>query len=142
MAIRDRPVKIDRTMQYALTTPVLKSLAVASALLGLGAAASALTPDHVTHRLRLHAVDNPSHVYLTVFRRGDIRVRFEGKEIIPVTFKTRGRIAGCRWLGIEKLVPRDERSFDYEYSEQILSCQPGATPWIKTPRKGVVTVED
>ena len=70
-------------------------------------------------------------------------MRFGGDSINPVTFKTRAQVYdGCRWLGVETLIPRDERSFDYDYSEYILSCEPGATPARKTPRKGLVTIED
>jgi hypothetical protein len=130
-------------MQHALTAPVFKSIALAGLALGLGAAASSLSPDRVTHRLALHAVDEPNAIYLSVFRNGDIRVRFDGDELHAITFKTRAYVSdGCRWLGIEKMVPRDERSFDYDYSERILGCEPGATPFRKTPRKGIVTVED
>jgi hypothetical protein len=129
-------------MQYALTAPVFKSLALAGLALGAGIAASSTSSHCATHRLSLHAVDRPNTVYLSVFRDGDIRVCFDG-ELQPITFKTYARVSdGCRWLGIEKLVPRDERSFNYDYSETILSCQPGADPAIKTPRKGIVTVED
>lgn len=130
-------------MQSALTAPVFKSLALAGLALGVGITASSMSSPCVTHRLSLHAVDRPNSVYLTVFRDGDIRVRFDGNELQPITFKTYARVSdGCRWLGIEKLVPRDARSFNYDYSETILSCQPGADPAIKTPRKGIVTVED
>jgi hypothetical protein len=130
-------------MQYALTTPVFKSIALAGLALGLGAAASSLSPERVTHRLALHAADEPDSIYLSVFRNGDIRVRFQTDELHPITFKTRASVSdGCRWLGIETLVPRDARSFDYEYSERIIDCDPGARPCRKTPRKGIVTVED
>lgn len=144
MALRDHPVKME-AMQLALTAPVYKSIALAALALGVGAAASSLysSSEPVTHRMRLHAVDEPNAIYLSVFRNGDIRVRFDGGELHPLTFKVRATISdGCRWLGIETLVPRDERSFDYDYSERILACEPGATPARKTPRKGVVTIED
>jgi len=142
MALRDQTAKID-PMQHALTAPVFKSIALAALALGLGVAATSQAPKRVTHRLSLHAVDRPGAVYLTVFRDGDIRVRFDGEQLHPMTFKVHASVSdGCRWLGTETLVPRDERSFDYEYSEQILDCDPDATPCIKTPRKGIVTVED
>lgn len=132
-------------MQHALVAPVFKSIALAGLALGLGAAASSLSspPEPVTHRLRLHACDKPNAVYLSVFRHGDIRVRFRGNSLHPITFETRAQVFdGCRWLGVETLTPRDGRSFHYDYSERILSCRPGATPTDKTPRKGLVTVED
>lgn len=131
-------------MLSALTTPVFKSIALAGLALGVAAAAASYgATESVTHRLRLHAVDEPDALYLSVFRNGDIRVRFDDGELHPITFKVTASIFdGCRWLGIEKLTPRDERSFHYDYSERILSCEPGATPTRKTPRKGIVTVED
>jgi hypothetical protein len=142
MALLDRPVKMD-AMQLALTAPVFKSIALAGLALGLGVAASASSTEPVTHRLRLHAVDEPDAIYLSVFRNGDISLRFDDGKLHPIKFKVRASISdGCRWLGIETLIPRDERSFDYDYSERILSCEPDATPARKTPRKGVVTIED
>lgn len=130
-------------MQHASAAPVFKSIALAGLALGLGVAASSPSPDPATHRLALHAVDAPDAIYLSVFRNGDIRVRFGGDAIHPITFRTYASVFdGCRWLGIETLVPRDERSFHYDYSERILSCEPGATPTRKTPRTGIVTIED
>jgi hypothetical protein len=130
-------------MQHALTAPVFTSIALAGLALGLSAVAPSAEPAPATHRLRLHAVDAPDAIYLSVFRDGDIRVRFRGSSIHPITFRVRAKVFdGCRWLGIETLTPRDARSFDYDYSERILSCEPGATPTGKTPRKGIVTVED
>lgn len=130
-------------MQHALSAPVLKSIAIAGLALGLGAAASSRTPARVTHRLALHAVDRPDTVYLSAFRDGDIYMTFEGGELSPLTIKVYASVFdGCRWLGIERLVPRDERSFYYDYSERILECDPGAIPTNATPRQGIVTVED
>lgn len=130
-------------MQQALTAPVFKSLALAGLVLGVGIGiAGGSSPSPEVHRLSLHAVDHPDHVYLTVFRDGDILVRGGGGELRPITFKTRGKAFGCRAVGIETLVPRDERSFDYFYDEKILSCDPDAPPVYKTPRRGIVTVSD
>jgi len=128
-------------MQHALTAPVFKSLALAGLVLGIGIATGS-SPSPEVHRLSLHAVDQPDAVYLTVFRDGDIRVRFDGGELRPITFKTRATVFGCRGVGIETLVPRDERSFDYFYDEKILSCDPDAPPVYKTPRRGIVTISD
>jgi hypothetical protein len=130
-------------MQLALSAPVLKSIAVAGLALGLSVAASSRAPARVTHRLALHAVDAPDAIYLTAFRNGDIYMTFEGGKLSARTIKTYASVwDGCRWLGIERMTPRDERSFDYDYSERILECDPGATPTRKTPRQGIVTVED
>ena len=147
MALPGSPVKIG-AMQQAFSAPVFKSIALAGLALGLGVAAAGSSSSHcragrVTHRLSLQAIERPNEVYLSAFRNGDIRLSFDGGKIHAVTLKTYASVSdGCRWLGIEQLTPRDERSFHYDYSERILSCDPDATPSNKTPRQGVVTVED
>jgi len=39
-------------------------------------------------------------------------------------------------------MPIDNHRYFYRYDEKILECEPGADPYIKTPRTGFVTVED
>jgi len=128
-------------MHHALTSPVYRSVAVAGLLLALSAARAA-TPQP-TRRLVLHAVDVPGDVYLSAWRHGDLRVAAHRGPLAPRTFHTRGWGGdGCRWLGTETLEPIDGRSYLYVYSETILDCDAGATPYLMTPRTGVVTVED
>jgi hypothetical protein len=147
MELRGNPVKIEAMLQ-ALSTPMFKSIALAGLGLGLGIAAAASSPsrccpERVTHRLSLHAIERPNEVYLSAFRNGDIRLTFDGRKLHAVTLKTYASVSdGCRWLGIERLTPRDGRSFHYYYSERMLDCDPDATPARKTPRQGIVTVED
>jgi hypothetical protein len=147
MALAGNPVKIGAMLQ-ALSAPMFKSIALAGLGLGLGIAAVASSPSHgsagrVTYRLALHAVERPNEVYLTAFRNGDIRLTFDGGKIHAVTLKTYASVSdGCRWLGVERLTPIDHRSFRYDYSEQILDCDADAEPARKTPRQGIVTVED
>jgi len=147
MALAGNPVKIGPMLQ-ALSAPMFKSIALAGLGLGLGIAAVASSSSHggacpVTHRLALHAVERPNEVYLSAFRNGDIRLTFNDGKIQAVTLKTYASVFdGCRWLGIERLTPIDERSFHYDYSERILDCDPDAVPTRKTPRQGIVTVED
>ena len=75
------------------------------------------------------------------WRHGDLRLRLTG-ELQPITFYTRASLTdGCRWLGIERLMPLDASTFAYEYAEVILACEAGATPAQKTPRFGLVHVE-
>ena len=134
--------------QQALTIPVLRAVVFGGALLGLGVAGASLdlgdrAPSSVSHRLSLHAVDDPHAIYLSTFRNGDIRVTFPRGELHTLRFETRATVFdGCRWLGIETLVPRDDRSFYYTYRERVLSCKPGAVPTRKTPRRGIVTIVD
>lgn len=135
--------------QQALTAPVLRSVVLGGALLGLGLAGASLglgtdtSCASVSHRLTLHAAEAPDAVYLSRFRNGDIRISFARGELRTLRFETRATVFdGCRWLGIERLVPRDDRSFYYSYNERILSCRPGATPTTKTPRRGIVTIVD
>ncbi|MBS1123670.1 MAG: hypothetical protein H6Q90_5898, partial [Deltaproteobacteria bacterium] len=97
----------------------------------------------VTHRLVLHAVDEPNAFYLSAWRDGDVKVQFDSTELQAITFKVRASVYdGCEWLGTETLVPIDANSFAYDYSETILSCAPDAVPLRKTPRTGLVTIED
>lgn len=131
-------------MLQALTTPVWRSVVVGMLLLGVTVTAAVATRDRsVTRRLRLHAVDEPNAIYLTMFRDGDLSVRFPDADLRTLTFHVRASVYdGCRWLGTETLVPIDDRTFAYDYAETILGCEPGAQPLRKTPRQGLVTVED
>ncbi|MBA3538820.1 MAG: hypothetical protein H0T79_04270 [Deltaproteobacteria bacterium] len=128
-------------MQQALAAPVLKSIVFASLALGLGAAYVGITDHSVSRRLVLHAVDEPDALYLTAFRNGDLNLVFEDTELQPMTFHIKAHLSdGCRWLGIETLVPLDARTYHYDYNEAILECEPGAKPARKTPRTGRVSV--
>jgi len=129
-------------MLQALTFPVYRSVAVAGLLLALTVAQVRGARSQHVRRLALHAVAQPGAVYLTAWRNGAVRVPFEGAKLVPLTFKTVALVDdGCRWLGIETLVPRDRHSYAYRYEEAILGCEPGATPYLKTPRTGVVTID-
>jgi hypothetical protein len=129
-------------MLQALTVPLYRSVALGGLLLALTVAQARETkPQHV-RRLALHAVAEPGALYLTAWRNGAVRVPFEGEALVPLTFNTVALVNdGCRWLGIETLVPRDHDSYAYRYEEAILGCEPGAVPYLKTPRTGVVTID-
>lgn len=130
-------------MPAAIATPVGKMCAVGGLLIAATLGLRSVAEDHaVTHVLSLHAVDQPGALYWSVFRDGDIALRFHDGELHPVTFHVRVLYAGCEWLGIEQLVPVDDKTFAYDYSESVLGCSPGVTPTAKTPRVGTVTVED
>jgi hypothetical protein len=127
-------------MQFALTSPVYRSVAVGGLLLALSLAYGR---SHQAHRLRLHAVDEPSCVYVTAWRRGDVRIDVEPGKLTPLRFTTRAWLSdGCRWLGKERLDPIGPRTYAYRYDEVILGCEPDAEPYLKTPRTGTVTIED
>ena len=127
-------------MQLALTTPVGKLALVGAAVLALGAVRVA-TQDHpVTYRLALHAPVRADAVYLTAWHQGPITLTFADGELRPVTLRTRGHLFGCDVQGTETLVPAGDGTFAYDYSEQLLGCEPNAVLPIKTPRQGVVTV--
>jgi hypothetical protein len=129
-------------MQQALTSSVFRSIAVASVLMALTVGGLAARSQH-TRRLALHAVERPDEWYISAWRNGPIPVPFAGKQLIPLTYKTRAQLGdGCRWLVIERLVPMDDGRYFYDYSETLLGCRPGATPYVKTPRTGFVTIED
>jgi hypothetical protein len=133
-------------MQQAVTTPLFRSVVVGGLLLGLTAfGPSFLSSDSelVTKRLVLHTVHEPTAIYLSAWRNGDVSVQLEDGDLRPITFRVRGTIPdGCRWEGTETLIPIDHKTFTYEYSERILSCPPGTeSTYRKTPRTGLVTVE-
>ena len=127
----------------AASVPLLKQAAVASAALGL-MVGLAVPHHHLNeHRLSLHAPARCNAIYLTAWAHGDVTIKRDDASPQPITFQTRGVIPdGCTWLGIETLVPIDAHRYYYEYNEEILSCPEGATRYIKTPRQGIVTVED
>jgi len=133
-------------MQLAVQTPVLKMAAVGGVALAMTLGASMVThggPHPVSHRLTLHAPSLPDAIYLTAWDRGDVDIAFEGNALPPLRFTTRALVSdGCRWLGTETLVPIDGHRYAYTYSETILSCEPGAIPYMATPREGIVTVDE
>ena len=128
----------------AVTTPVFRSVVVGGLLLGLTVVApSFASQDDPTQRLVLHTVHEPNAIYLSAWRSGDVRVQLENGELRPITFRVRATLpVGCRWEGVETLVPIDGRSFTYSYDETILSCPDHVKEtYRKTPRAGLVTVE-
>jgi hypothetical protein len=129
-------------MLQALTFPLYRSVAVGGLLLALTVAQVRAGKTPHVRRLALHAVAQPGAFYLTAWRHGPVRVRMEGNELVPMRFSMRLPINdGCRWQGTETLVPINDHSYAYRYDETILDCDAGATPYLKTPRTGVVTIE-
>ena len=143
MALRDQASK-NGEMQQALTTPLLKSVVLGTLLLSAGAIYAASTDHSVTHRLVLHTTEEPGAIYLSEWKvRDDVKATFDDGEIRPITFHmTADMFDGCRWRATETLIPIDEKTFSYDYSETILGCVEGSVPMIKTPRTGTVTIED
>jgi len=93
-------------------------------------------------RLTLQAAEEPGAFYLSAWNDGDVFVAHDGSDKRTLTFTRRGdEHDGCTWLGTERLTPITPHLYAYDYSETILSCRPGARPFRKTPRTGVVTVE-
>jgi len=129
-------------MLPALTTPVFRSVMVGGLMLALGGAAYVRHHEHRTVRLALHTEWRDNAVYLTAWEDGhDVSVDMPGKDLLAFKFIITARISdGCRWRGTETLTPVDDKTYAYAYSEEILSCSPGATPAIKTPRLGTATV--
>lgn len=134
-------------MQQALVSPVFRTIALGALLLGLGAAAFDSGPHDLKmrrgQRLVLHSYEQPNALYLTAWKDGDVRVWFDSSELVPMTFTRRASINdGCRWMARETLTPVGDRYFQYTYDETLLSCEPGATPCVRTPRTGIVTLEE
>jgi len=131
-------------MQQALTSPVFRSIAVGGVLLVLALSQVGMGATKPAHgrRLVLHARVAPNAVYLTAWVNGPVPVPFEGDKLVPLTFTTRASVSdGCRWLATETLVPIGPTRYSYRYDETLLECDPGSTPYVKTPRTGCVTVE-
>jgi hypothetical protein len=132
-------------MQQALTSSVARAVVIGGLLLAGSLALSRGHADpHRQVRLVLHAVAEPDAVYLSWWRDGDVRVELEPGELPGMMFTCRAWIDdGCQWKGIETLEPIDARHYAYSYDETVLRCRPGAQPgYRKTPRTGIVTVED
>lgn len=130
-------------MQLALASPLFRSLAVGTALLAASVGGFlAHKSHHKHHHLVLHTYSQPGAVYLTAWRHNHrIVAPFEGDQLVPLTFTTVAEVNdGCRWEGTETLTPIDNHQFRYRYSEKILECEPGAEPYVKTPRMGIVTL--
>lgn len=130
-------------MQLALASPLFKSLAVGTALLAASVGGFvAHKAHHQHHHLVLHTYSQPGAVYVTAWHHTRrIVAPFEGDKLVPLTITTVADVPdGCRWEGIETLTPINERQFRYRYDEKLLSCEPGAEPYVKTPRMGVVTL--
>lgn len=130
-------------MMHGVFAPVLSSLAIGAALIGVNVVHDATATHAVTHRLALHAPIEKDAFYMTAFDDGDVDVTFHDGQLHPITFRVRASLTdGCRWLGTEQLTPLDAHTFFYDYSEVILDCDADATPARKTPRSGIVSVVD
>ena len=87
--------------------------------------------------MRCHAI------YLTAWAHGDVAISRDDAKLETITFETRGMIPdGSIWMGTETLVPIDANSYAYSYDETILETPPEGTRYIKTPRQGIVTVDE
>jgi hypothetical protein len=131
-------------MLHALQAPVFRSVLVAALVLGVGVAAHARhsTPDR--HRLSLHTNWDCDAIYLSSWTQGeDLKMSLSDSELKPLVLENRAWMwDGCKWLGTETLVPIDGHRYRYDYSETVLQCKPGHHPAYKTPRKGVVIVDE
>jgi hypothetical protein len=114
---------------------------VGSALIGLGT----LFMPHAqpaVYRFTLHAPAPPQHIYVSAWNDGEVYAGHDGSDGKTVTFTRRAdEHDGCRWEGTEILSPIGPHAYVYSYDEKILSCEPDAHPFVRTPRRGIVTVE-
>jgi hypothetical protein len=134
--------RIIKDMQLALASPLFRSIAVGTALLAASVGGFiAHHKCHTHHHLVLHTYSQRGAVYLTAWHNGAVLAPFEGEKLQPLTFTTIADVSdGCRWQGIETLEPIDGNRFAYRYDEKIIECEPGADPYVKTPRTGIVTL--
>lgn len=138
VAILRGPVTID--LMQALTSPVFRSIALGGLL--LAATVATVKPKAETHRLVLHAPRQCGAFYLTAFRHGEALVPIADDQA-TLTFRMRADLNdGCRWQATETLVPISAKRYSYRYEERLLSCEPDALPYVKTPRTGYVDVVD
>jgi hypothetical protein len=129
-------------MPQALSSPVYRSIAVVGLLLALTLAFGHPAGKHHGRRLVLHAVAEPNSIYLSAWSNGDVVLTDYPDTPATLVFSTRASVSdGCRWLGTETLEPLG-RSYSYRYDETILDCDADAVPFRKTPRTGIVTVEN
>lgn len=92
------------------------------------------------YRLVLHAPEEPGAFYVSAWAEGEVFVKSAAQK--NITFVRRGdEHDGCQWQGTERLTRLSNGAYAYDYSETILSCKPDASPFRKTPRTGIVTVE-
>lgn len=128
----------------AVEVPLLKQAAIATAALGLVVGMAMPHHSHLTrHRLGLHAPKRCHAIYLTAWEHGDVTIVRDDAHPRSIVFNTREVIPdGSTWLGTETLVPLDDRTYSYQYDETVLEDIPGGTRYIKTPRHGVVTVDE
>ena len=130
-------------MQQALTSSVARAVVVGGLLLALSLALSRGADSHRRVRLVLHAVSEPDAIYVSWWHDGDVRFELEPGELRGMMLTCRAWVEdGCQWKGTEILEPIDARHYAYSYDETLLRCRPGARPYRKTPRTGIVTVED
>jgi hypothetical protein len=132
-------------MLHALQAPLFRSVLVATLVLGVGVAAYARqssTPNR--HRLSLHTNWDCDAIYLSSWTQGeDLKMSISEGELRPLVLENRAWMwDGCKWLGTETLVPIDNHRYSYEYEETVLSCKPGHHPTHKTPRTGIVVVDE
>jgi hypothetical protein len=136
----------ERMLMQAVESFGLRSALVALAVTGGGLWAAghrchARHEPQKMHRLVLDAPVDPYAIYLTAWEDGDVWMPIDPSLHQTITFTTRATISdGCRWMGTEVLEPLDNMHYAYSYDETILECAPDATPYVKTPRTGIVTV--
>ena len=136
----------------AVEAPVRKLAVVAGAVLAI--AAFTHRPSHSQashhHRLTLHTETRAKTIYLTIFAEGriertasDLRTIEIDGEPREMQYKATTSYYGCEVEGDELLVRLDAHSYAYSYDENILSCDPNSDyEVIRTPRTGIVTVDD
>jgi hypothetical protein len=123
-----------------VTGVLVGGAALALGVLFLPRAVASTSAPAAMYRLVLHAPDRPGEMYVSAWAEGDVFVANDDAK--SLTFVRRGdEHDGCTWQGTERLTRMSPGVYAYDYSERILACRPDAVPFVKTPRKGIVTVE-
>jgi hypothetical protein len=99
-------------------------------------------PHSGIYRFTLHAPVQASTIYVSAWNDGEVYVDHDGSDGKTLTFTRRAdEHDGCRWQGTEILTPIGPHAYVYSYDEKIISCEEDAHPFVRTPRRGIVTVE-
>ena len=128
----------------AVEVPRWKQAALGVAALGLMVGFATRHHHLSKHHLSLHAPVRCHAIYLTAWSHGDVTIaRDDAAKLETLTFDTRGMLPdGSTWMGSETLVPIDGHAYAYSYDETILDTPPEGTRYIKTPRQGIVVVDE
>ncbi len=114
-------------------------LVLGGALLAAMFGPSAPATGSQSYRLVLETESDPACVYGSAWNDGDVVLSHDASDGKVVTMTSRYDYVGCTWEATEVLTP-EGAGYAYEYTEHLVSCEPGAQEEVACPRRGHVTV--